>query len=560
MGRTRAGPHLIHSNLIPVKVTVTTHTQPRCSSTGGADACAARVEGETVIAVVADGVGAARAGAEASKRIVDAIVSQYPIRPREWSPSHALSEFARLLNRTLYQESIARFDSPELVSTLSVAVIEGDRLFGLNVGDSRIYLSRSGTLEQLSEDHVDPDHDHVLRRALGLAADLQPHAFERELHDGDIALLCSDGLTSVLSDGALVAQLGHRSGARTLVNVARHEAGDAEVDDMTAVVIDIARKGTMRAVSQKLLIIPDTLQKGNVIDGYELLRPFTGTDRVWLAQKDDRRWTLKFAPIEARDDEAYLERFVKESWNASRVEGDTFVTAFIPADATARYYVQEFIEAPSLKLLLKSRQVVIDEAVSLGSFLCDAAMKLLRLDLVHGDLKPENILAVSDYDRIRFKLVDLGSSTEVFSVTSRAGTASYLAPERFHGAPISERTEIFAIGVTLYEALTRRFPFGEIERFQTPTFRDPKNPSLLNPNIPAWLDHVILRAISIEPERRYQHYSELAFDLAHPDRVEPFYHSDTPLIVRNPLGFYRTGFWILLAAIVYLFLKLLTKH
>jgi serine/threonine protein kinase len=445
-------------------------------------------------------------------------------------------------------------------STLSVAVIEGDRLFGLNVGDSRIYLSRSGKLEQLSEDHVDPECDHVLRRALGLAADLSPHAFERELHDGDLALLCSDGITRVLNNDALQAQLANRSGARTLVNAARHIAGDSEIDDMTAVVIDIARKGTMRAVSQQPLIIPDVLRKGNVIDGYELLRPFTGTDRVWLAQKDDRRWTLKFAPLEARHDEAYLERFVKEAWNAGRVEGDGFVTAFVPEDATARYYVQEFIEAPSLKLLLKSRQLAIDEAVGLGKFLCDAAMKLLRLDLIHGDLKPENILSVADYDRIRFKLVDLGSSAEIFSITSRAGTASYLAPERFHGAPISERTEIFAIGVTLYEALTRRFPFGEIERFQTPVFHYPNNPSSLNPNIPAWLDHVILRALSIEPERRYQHYSELAFDLAHPDRVEPFYHSDAPLLVRNPLGFYRAGFWVLLAATLYLLLRLLTQH
>ncbi|HET6409409.1 MAG TPA: protein phosphatase 2C domain-containing protein [Chthoniobacteraceae bacterium] len=543
-----------------MKVTVTTHVQPRCATTAGADACAAHVEGETVIAVVADGVGAARAGAEASRRIVDAIVSQYPIRPREWSPSHALNEFARLLNRTLYQESIARFDAPELVSTLSVAVIEGDRLFGLNVGDSRVYLSRAGTIEQLSVDHNDPIHDHVLNRAMGMAADLQPHAFERELHDGDVALLCSDGLTRILSNDALITHLEHRSGARTLVNVARHEAGDCEVDDMTAVVIDIDRKGTMRAVSQQSLSIPDTLEKGNVIDGYELLRPFTGTDRVWLAQKDDRRWTLKFAPLEARDDQAYLERFVKESWNASRAEGDAFVTAFVPERATARYYVQEFVEAPSLKLLLKSRRLAIDEAVNLGTFLCDATSRLLRLDLVHGDLKPENILAVADYDRIRFKLVDLGSSTEVFSVTSRAGTASYLAPERFHGTPISERTEIFAIGVTLYEALTHRLPFGEIERFQIPTFHYPRNPSSLNPNIPAWLDHVVLRALSIEPERRYRHYSELAFDLAHPDRVEPFYHPDAPLLTRDPLAFYRAGFWILLAATIYLTLKLLTQH
>jgi serine/threonine protein kinase len=237
-----------------------------------------------------------------------------------------------------------------------------------------------------------------------------------------------------------------------------------------------------------------------------------------------------------------------------------FVTAFTPADATARYYVQEFIEAPSLKNVLKSRTLGPDEAVALGRMLCTASQSLLGLGLVHGDVKPENVLVVTDYDRLRFKLIDLGSAAEIFSVTSRAGTASYLAPERFHGEPISERTEIFAIGVTLYEALTRAFPFGEIERFQTPVFHPPTRPGARNANVPPWLDHVILRAISVEPARRHRHFSELAFDLEHPEGVEPFFQKDAPLIERNPLAFYRTGFWVLLAACIGLILKLLSMH
>src|SRR5205814_508874 len=116
------------------------------------------------------------------------------------------------------------------------------------------------------------------------------------------------------------------------------------------------------------------------------------------------------------------------------------------------------------------RRVSVDEAVALGKFLLKAAQYLLRFDLVHGDIKPENILVLSGYDSVDFKLVDFGSATEIFSTTTRAGTASYLAPERFHETPISERTEIFAIGVTLFEALTSAFPYGEIERFQTPHF------------------------------------------------------------------------------------------
>jgi serine/threonine protein kinase len=227
-------------------------------------------------------------------------------------------------------------------------------------------------------------------------------------------------------------------------------------------------------------------------------------------------------------------------------------------NCTTRCYAMEFIEAPSLKTLLRSRRLSIDEAIALGKFLLAASQYLMGFDLVHGDLKPENILVLTGYDAIRFKLVDFGSITELFSVISRAGTATYLAPERFHEAPISERTEIFAIGVTLYEALTGALPFGEIERFQTPHFHAAKRPALINPNIPLWLEALLLRATAPEPERRYLYYSSMLFDLEHPEQIEPFHRKDAPLLERDPLLFYRAGFFILLGVSLYLLLKLLS--
>ncbi len=473
-------------------------------------------------------------------------------------PAKALTEFTRLINHTLHHESLLHDRSTEMVSTLSVAVIEGNWLYGLNVGDSRIYLARGGQLSQLSEDHIDADMKHVLRRAIGLAPEVEPHCFERELSDGDIAFLCSDGVSNVLNDDDLRTRLGQRTAARAIVQHARSVATDETLDDMSAIVIDIAETGKLRAVSQLPLPIPDTLRKGDTFDGYELVRPFQHSDRVWLATKDSQRWTLKFAPLEARDNEIVLNQFVKESWNATRLRAEFFVEAFVPDWATARYYVMEFVEAPSLKTLLASRRLAVDEAVELGRFLLDASAHLLRLGLVHGDIKPENILVISHYDHLRFKLIDLGSATEIFSITSRAGTAAYLAPERFHNAPISERTELFAIGVTLYQALTGAFPYGEIERFQTPVFHAAKPPMKLNPNLPPWLDSLILRALAVDPERRYRHYSEVVFDLANPAKVEPFFQTETALLERDPLLFYRTGFFVLLAITIGLLIRLLT--
>ncbi len=541
-----------------MKVRLTSYGLPKREDSPSEDAFATKAWGETIIAVIADGTGAARGGGEASKRIVDSIIGNYSIRPRGWSPQKALTEFTKLINHTLYQESLVRFNGPELVSTLSVAVIEGNRLYGLNVGDSRVYLARDGELQQLSCDHVQAAMPHVLDRAIGLAAEVEPHFFERELNDGDIALLCSDGVSNALDASVLGTKLRRHTAARSIVQHARELVAPELRDDMSAVVIDISETGKLQAVSQLPLAIPERLRKGEMIDGYELVRPFQTSDRVWLATKDGQRWTLKFAPREARDDEAILTQFVKEMWNATRLKADFFVPAFVPENATARYYVMEFIEAPSLKSLLRSRPLSTDETVALGKFLLDASAHLLRLDLVHGDIKPENILAINEYDRLRYKLIDLGSTVEIFSVTSRAGTASYLPPERFQEAPISERTELFAIGATLYQALTRTLPYGEIERFQTPHFHAPKPPALLNANIPAWLQSVILRAIALKPERRYQHYSAFAFDLAHPDKVEPFLTVEGSLIERDPLRFYRTGFWILLAVSIALLICILT--
>jgi serine/threonine protein phosphatase PrpC len=524
------------------------------------DAYAVQSWGETVVAVLADGAGSADSAREAAQRAVRTLVSNYRTRPHTWAPRKALLEFARHINHTLHQDSLSRFGEPELITTLAVAVVESDRLYGLNVGDSRVYLARDGQLAQLSRDHVSERSGltHVLDRAIGMEPHVEPHWFEAELKDGDVAVLCSDGVFNVLNDEALAAQLRRANPAQAIVHMA-HEHADAETcDDVSAVVVGIEQTGKLRAVQELPLTIPTKLKKGDHVDGFTLTKPFQHSDRVWLASRGDQLYTLKFAPAEAIENEELLHRFIKEIWNATRLQASgMFPRAFLPENATARYYVMEFIEAPNLKAFLRSRRLAVDEAVSLGRFLLKATQHLLQFDLVHGDLKPENILVLLAYDTLQFKLVDFGSMTEVFSITSRAGTASYLAPERFLEAPISERTEMFAIGVTLFEALTQKLPFGEIERFQNPHFSRTKRPSALNPNVPPWLDTVVLHALATEPERRYQSYSEMAFELENPEKVTPFYAPGAPLVERDPLRFYRTGFFILLALSVALLLLLL---
>ncbi len=546
---------------MPVKAHITTFNLAASEREGSRDACEAQLSQGGIIAVIADGAGRSDDAARAAKKIVQTITTNFRSRPKSWSPQKALDEFARLLNRTLHNESLERLGRVEMISTVCVVSIEGDRLAGLNVGDSRAYLCRAGHLRQLSIDHTEsaPNLRHVLTRAVGLEPEVQPHSFESDVAAGDIVLLCTDGLSNLLTEPEIAELLGQRVSARTLVAAAREKAAPETLDDITAVVLQIEEPGPLRA-GARAMEIPDTLAPRQIIDGHTLVRPFNQNERTWIATPGGgERVVIKFAPREARDNEAVANQFIKEIWTITRLEAEFFTRAYVPADARTLCYCMEFVEAPTLKEHIAQQPLTVDLAVDLARFLLDASQFLLRLDLVHGDLKPENILVLHRDGATQFKLIDFGSISELFSVTTRAGTPSYLAPERFHGAAIAERTEIFALGVTLYEALTRQFPYGEIEPFQTPAFGRPKLPTSLNPNLPPWLESVLLRALAPEVEDRYQHFSEMKFDLENPAKVKPFIQLGAPLLESNPLLFYKTGFFILLALTVYLLITL-SRH
>lgn len=523
-----------------MKIRSSSHALPRDEGRLSSDAVAVTTWNSGFLAALADGAGTSPAAREAAEHAVSMTATHYRSHPLGWTPGKALRETVRLINRTVWNESMARFGRPEMVCTLVIALYDEGLLTCLSIGDSRLYLLRGDELSRLSEDDVDPANPLRLTRAIGAGETLNPVTTKMNLEAGDVLLLCSDGIHHHLSDEVIRQSLLAETSARHLAKQARDASPEETRDDCAAIRIAIESLGWTERREDHQLPIPEKLAAGQKHDGWSLLRSFGGNDRCWLAEREGCRQVMKFAPLEAIDQPAITQAFLKETWNAIRFSSDPpFVKAWENPARSSLYYIMEFVDAPGLAGLLKQRRLQVDEAVQLGHFLVEAGMRLLRHDLVHGDIKPENILIGSTYDAVFFKLIDLGSSCEVFSHHSRAGTASYLAPERFKNAPVSERTEIFAIGATLYESLTGQLPFGQIERFQTPVFRDPKPASTANPLVPPWLDAVILRACSIQPERRYAHFSELMFDLNHPQAVRPWHPERAPLIERNPVFFWK---------------------
>ena len=496
------------------------------------------------IAVVCDGVGSALMGAEAAKRTCHFLVNSLKNRPKTWTLEKSIKHFIENINHLLYKESMADYEREELVTTLTLVVIEGTRLYGANVGDSRIYLQRDNNLTQLSDDHAmdEKGMENVLTSAIGLEESVDPFYFENNLQAKDRILLCSDGLYNELS--AVELQESMHMNASFIVKKASKKVDDNLPDDTTAVLLEIKELDQREKYKQSNLLVKEVYQKGDKIDGYLLKQSLIANNRTWICEKRGHEYVIKFAPYEVVEDEIILDFFVKEVWIAKRLKAGFFPKVAVPTNRTHRYYIMTFIKGVTLKEYTDKKPLSVDLSVELSIFLLKMSQYLIKQDMVHGDIKPENIMVyTAKNDKIAFKMVDFGSITEAYSDVTRAGTPSYLAPERFNQAPVSEQTEVYAIGVTLYEAMTQKFPYGEIEPFQTPSFeKNVKEPSKINAVIPTWLDSVLLRALESNTDKRYNNYSEMQYEISNPDKVKPYFYESTSFIKRHETMVYKVGF------------------
>ena len=176
--------------------------------------------GNLTVAIVCDGVGSAAEGAVAAKRVVTHIMTNFKNRPLSWSIEKSIKSFIESINAILYQESMLNYERSELVTTLTIVVIEGNRLYGANVGDSRVYLHRNKQLNQLSTDHAmdEKGFENVLTQAIGISDKVEPYYFENILQKDDTILLCSDGLYNILDNETIGSNL--LLGATSLVKKA----------------------------------------------------------------------------------------------------------------------------------------------------------------------------------------------------------------------------------------------------------------------------------------------------------------------------------------------------
>ena len=247
------------------------------------------------------------------------------------------------------------------------------------------------------------------------------------------------------------------------------------------------------------------------------------------------RWVLKtLLPAHEHDEDA-RRALVREEWLARRVPGQGFPQV---ADWPARahlYYLMSWHEGESLKALLaRGERLRPHEVAELGARMLRLVGVLHRLGIVHRDIKPDNLHLGRDGV---LRLLDLGvaaSEAEDLREINNPGTPSYMAPELFAGEPASEASDLYACGVTLYELLTRKFPYGEVEPFQHPRFGEPVPPTRHRPDTPAWLEAVLLKACARTPDARFETAEEFRLALERGAWQPLAVPRRTPLLERRP--------------------------
>lgn len=544
---------------MPLTVSIGQHsdtgTRPRNEDFHGAATPAdGQLAAKGIVVAVADGVGGHAGGREAAESAVRSVLSDYYATPETWGVADALNRVILPLNRWVQTHGARNRDTAGMATTLSILVLRGKRYTIAHVGDCRIYRLGVDGLQQLTTDHVwdMPGMRHVLKRAIGLDSRLQVDFADGELRAGDVFALVSDGVWEPLGQRGIheVLALFHnpRMAAADLVRRAHLRGGQ---DNATAVVARVEALGedcyTDRMAEARHLLPPPRLKPGEWLDGFEVLELLheSRSSLLYKARNtaNGQVCVLKTLHPRLADDAESCAALLNEEWLGRRVVSRYFIQVLPPVEGrSCLYYVMNWHPGATLQEKFDSGwHFTVSEAIDIATQLAKGLGALHRLNIIHRDIKPAN-LHFGDDSRLR--IFDLGVAAVAGDPESMAegnpGTPSYMAPELFAGKKADAQSDLYAAGITLYYLLTRRFPYGEVEPFQHPRFGKPVLPGRYRPDIPKWLENILLKAVAGDPASRLETAEEMLLALETGER-KPILAPSHAGLAEDPLQLWQ---WI----------------
>jgi len=537
-----------------------------------------------IVVAQADGIGSSAVSQEASAAAVCGFLDDYYATSDAWSVRRSAQRVLGATNAWLHAQTMrsqARFDKDRgYVCTFSALVLKGRELHLLHVGDTRIYRLHAQSLEQLTEDHrvYLSSLESFLGRALGAGPNVEIDYRCIPAEVGEIYVLATDGAYLHFDAAAVHEALALCSddadnfdaAASALVSIAQARGGS---DDMTVQLlrIDALPEGNPRNMQLQRdgLALPPPLSPRMSFEGYTIVRELHASSRshVHLAvdEQTGLQVVLKTPSVDLGADPDYLDGFLLEEWVARRVHSPHVLKPIL-CDRPRRhvYVAMEFVDGQTLTQWMTDHPSPdLDTVRGIVEQVARGLQAFHGKEMLHQDLRPDNVMidrtgTVRIIDFASTHVAGLAEGTPGARADAIAGTLQYTAPEYFVGSGGSARSDLFALAVLAYQMLSARLPYGlQVPRLQSPA--DLKRLRYvplrhLRPELPAWLDGVLQKALHPHPAKRQEAVSEFIQDLRSPGPQFQRMRAP-PLVERHPVAFWQ-GIALVLALAVLLLLGL----
>lgn len=479
-------------------------------------------------AIIADGIGGTGGGRYASELAVREFIDAYYEQKQTLGIKRMAENALTSINRWIYSQSHRDSALKGMGTTFSTLILLNSQAHLVHLGDTRIYRLRNGRLQCLTTDHVHqhPDLQHVLTRALGIEETLHIDFSQHNLNLHDRFLLCCDGVHTALREKKIQQLLSQNQSpqdhARNLVQEALIAGSH---DNVSALVIDILKlpppdKSFLEAAVDNLPMMKILPKENDTIDGFMLTQKLSDSRYTQLFLASDEKANLgevviKFPKPEANAEVIYRQAFIRENWITSHVHNPWIAeqVELKTGRQTRLYTVMPYYEGETLEYCLLKRNISLDLGVEISLLLCKAVYALHKEKVIHRDIKPDNVILLK---KGGLKLLDLGVARlpglDDELESTAPGTPSYMSLELFQGGRGDEQSDLYALGVTIYRMFSKgHYPYGEVEPFTRPNFKKPVPLGQYRPDLPAWLEVLLTRAIN--PEKGFINAMDLAFEL-----------------------------------------------
>ena len=468
--------------------------------------------------VLADGLSGGKGGRVAAELLVRQLIEGYQQVASSLSVQQALARSLAAVNKSLFWHSRNDPHLDGMAAAFCALVMRGWECYVCFAGDVRCYRWRGQKVELLTTDHVMKiGGGHLLSRAVGLDEALQAEMVQVDIENGDVLWLMSDGCHKYLSPTEMrEIMLTAASITDAMRNMKSLALANGSADDISIgimEIIDLPKKG-LRFFEDMIFSVPlgHVPGVGATIDDYYLREKIhEGFYSVIFAAEDLRRSgsnvVLKFPKSRASGDDNIRRSFAKEDWVASVISGPWLLTT--AADGRSRsqiYTVSPWYRGVTLLQWMQRRPVSWVDGLRIARQVGRGLYELHRHHIVHRDVKPENILILDNGEVL---LIDYGFARVPGALdpapSEAPGTLAYMAPELLNGALGDSRTDVYSLGVTLYQMFSGgKSPFG------TQGYRSLKKNRV---DCPVWLDRVLAKMLAVNPEERYSDTLELLHEL-----------------------------------------------